>query len=193
MSSSPADKHACRALGQAARRRVPDGDRAHLAATAATRLLALPEIAGARTVLAYAACAEEIDPASAITALRERGTAIAYPRLAGPGRLTLHLVIDDTTLVTGAFEIREPPPGAPEISPTEIDAVIVPGVAFDTACERVGHGAGYYDRLLPTLDRAFTVGYAFDEQVLDAIPAEDHDFRLDALVTPTKTLRRTIA
>lgn len=193
MPASPPDKHTCRLLGAGARCRVPERDRAPLAVSAAERLLALPEIARARVVLAYGASAEELDPAPAVERLRSRGVSVVYPRVSEAGRLALHVVADDAALKPGAFGIREPAPDAPAIEPARIDAVIVPGVAFDTACGRVGHGGGYYDRLLATLEGAFTVGYAFDEQVLDTVPLEGHDIRLDALVTPAKTLRRTIA
>ncbi|MBE0417898.1 MAG: 5-formyltetrahydrofolate cyclo-ligase, partial [Coriobacteriia bacterium] len=88
------------------------------------------------------------------------------------------------------FGLLEPPEDSPVVPPEDIDIVIVPGVAFDVACWRVGHGGGYYDRLLGMMGRAVAVGLAFDGQVFAEVPHDDNDVRLDALVTPSRTLRR---
>lgn len=190
MTPPPAqDKASVRLRGRTARCSVPDDARTALSSAASERLLALPELASARTVLAYAASAEEIDPAPAIAALRERGAIIAYPRVSEPGRLTLHRLDNDTALECGAYGIGEPPQDAPTIEPDEIDVVIVPGVAFDRECCRIGHGGGYYDRLLCLLGGAAKIGLAFDGQVFDEVPTDVHDVTLDAVVTPTRTIR----
>lgn len=186
-------KNSARLLGRAARRALPAEDRLRHAEAAAERLLALPEIARARTVLAYAATPEEIDPAPAVEALRARGVVIALPRVTGPGRLGLHSVDPGTTLVPGPFGLLEPPGDSPTVAPGEIDVAIVPGVAFDGACRRIGHGGGFYDRLNAMMGGAVTVGLAFDEQVLGEVPCENHDVCVDVLVTPTRTLRREVS
>ena len=185
-------KDSARLLGRSARRAVPAEERQRHAEAAAERLLALPEIARARTVLAYAATPEEIDPAPAVEALRARGVSIALPRVTGPGRLVLHRVDRGTTLVPGPFGLLEPTEDSPTVPPGEIDVAIVPGVAFDSACRRVGHGGGFYDRLDSMMEGAVTVGLAFDEQVLGRVPCEDHDVCVDVLVTPSRTFRREI-
>lgn len=191
MSDHPVGgKHDARLRGRTARQGVPAEDRPLLAAAAAERLLALPEITAARTVLAYSATPEEIDPARAVAALRERGVIVALPRVTGPERLTLHRADDERALVEGPFGLLEPSEDSPAVAPEDIDVAIVPGVAFDGMCRRIGHGGGYYDRLLGMMGRALTVGLAFDGQVLAEVPCEEHDVRVDVLVTPTRTLRR---
>ncbi|MDY0087546.1 MAG: 5-formyltetrahydrofolate cyclo-ligase [Coriobacteriia bacterium] len=182
-------KEAARALGRSARQAVRATDRALYAAAAAQRLLALPEIVRARVVLAYAATPEEIDPAPVVDALRRRGVTVALPRVAGREELTVQRVDANMPLVRSKFGIIEPPADAPEISPANIDVAIVPGVAFDESCQRVGHGIGYYDRLLARMPHATAVGLAFDSQVLAEVPSEEHDVSLDVLVTPTRTIR----
>lgn len=186
-----ADKHSARAHGRAARRCVAEQDRPVHAAAAAALLLGLPELRDARVVLAYHAMPEEIDPAPALASLRERGCVIALPRVSGPGRLALHRVGVATPLVPGPFGLLEPHAGAPLIDPADVDAAIVPGVLYDTACRRVGHGGGYYDRLLPELTRAVTIGLAFDCQVVDEVATEGHDACVDVVVTPSTVLRGT--
>jgi len=156
----------------------------------AKNLGALPELAIARTVLAYGATPEEIDPAIAVVRLRSCGATVAYPRIESPGVLGLHVVDEETELVHGPYGLTEPVADAPGVEPDEIDAVIVPGVAFDERCWRLGYGGGYYDRLLPLLrPDCARIGVAYDEQVLATIPAEEHDVRLDAVVTPTRVIR----
>ena len=81
--------------------------------------------------------------------------------------------------VAATWGIREPQ--GPAVDPSIIDLVIVPGVAFTLDGGRLGHGKAYYDRFLP-LARAVTIGACFDEQLVDELPMEPHDVRLDRVV-----------
>jgi len=184
-----AAKQAAREYARAARCALePEICRA-AALALAENLLALPELAIATVVLAYGATPEEIDPAPAVERLRSCGATIVFPRIEAPGVLGLHMVDSSTELVAGPFGLTEPTADAPRVEPRDIDAVVVPGVAFDERCWRLGYGGGYYDRLLPLLrDDCARIGVAYDEQVLEAIPAQEHDVRLHVVVTPT--LRR---
>lgn len=196
MSTDPdkaleAAKHEARVRARAARCALDDTACRDAAIAAAERLAALPEVAAARLVLAYGATLEELDPAPAVALLRARGVAIAYPRVEAPGVLGLHSVGVADPLVRGMFGIMEPSADAPRVPAHAVDVVIVPGVAFDRGLWRLGYGGGYYDRLLPTLAPGCArIGYAYDEQVLEEIPVEEHDVRLDALVTPGGVVRR---
>ena len=85
----------------------------------------------------------------------------------------------------GAFGVREP---AVEdlnfVPPDQIDLVVAPGLAFDRRGGRIGYGKGYYDRLLSRLgSRVPRVALAFDFQVLDAVPQNENDIRVDAIIT----------
>lgn len=74
--------------------------------------------------------------------------------------------------------------GWEEVAPARIDAVIVPLVAFDGACNRLGYGGGNYDRFLAQLPPdAFVAGVAFEEQRIDAVPTEPHDQPLPRIFT----------
>jgi 5-formyltetrahydrofolate cyclo-ligase len=176
--------------GRAARSAYPREAREVAAQAVAARALELSAIADATMVLAYAATAEELDASPLVHALRARGARVAYPRVIGPGELALHWCRNEGDLAPGYCGILEPIADTPPASAPEFDVVLVPGTAFDKACGRLGMGGGYYDRLLPMLrSDALTVGLAFDEQVIDAVPAEAHDVPLGAVVTPTRTLR----
>lgn len=159
---------------------------------AAANLVSLPELTDARCVLGYAAFGSELDPALALAHLRAMGVRTAYPRVVDAERLALHIVEDHAELTPGTLGIPEPSPEAPTVAPDEIDAAIVPGVAFDAACARIGHGAGYYDRLLPLLRPGVPIiGYGFGVQMVEEpIPLGAHDVPMDVLVTPAVVLRR---
>ena len=89
-------------------------------------------------------------------------------------------------LVTDAFGVPSPPPGAPEALP---NLVITPLLAFDRRGGRLGQGGGHYDRTLAALRRqrpVFVLGVAFSAQEVDLVPTEAHDARLNAIVTETE-------
>jgi 5-formyltetrahydrofolate cyclo-ligase len=182
-------KRDLREAARTVRGAVDDGVRMSTARLVAQRALAVPGVADARAVLAYAATAEELDPAPLVAALRERGARIAYPRVCGPGSLALHWCDDEAALALGYCGVAEPSSDAPEAAAEDIDLVLVPGAAFDEACGRLGMGGGHYDRLLSRLTPgALAIGLAFDEQVVTEVPTEAHDVRLDAVITPTRTI-----
>ncbi len=96
---------------------------------------------------------------------------------------------DDEVMEIDDHGLRTPRDGRPLV-PRLIDLVIVPGLAFDTAGNRLGRGGGYYDRFLRRLRRsATTVGLAFDAQIVDAVPADDRDFGMDIIVTDRRVCR----
>jgi 5-formyltetrahydrofolate cyclo-ligase len=87
-------------------------------------------------------------------------------------------------LETGQYGIREPK--REEIRPVpreEIDAILVPVVAFDRRGHRVGYGGGYYDRFLPQIPQAVRVGAAFSCQMVARVPEDPHDLPVDRIVT----------
>lgn len=165
----------------------PEG-RAERAALVAARLLTLPSLLEARTVAAYSALGAEVDPSAAAAALRARGARVVYPR-ARPGERALAFAEAEAgALVKGPLGALEPPPGAPELDPAAIDAVLLPGVAFSLDGHRLGRGGGYYDATLAALPRALRVGLAFELQIVAALPAEPHDARVDAVATEARLL-----
>lgn len=97
-------------------------------------------------------------------------------------------------LDAGAFGILEPKPDCrnrPErrFSPEKIDLVLVPGLAFDRSGGRLGRGKGFYDRFFQKLSKkAVLVGLAFDEQLVERVPIEPHDRKMDFLLTPEGAL-----
>ena len=93
----------------------------------------------------------------------------------------------EADLVRGEFGILEPSPSCAPASLNRLDLVLVPGIAFDARGGRLGRGKGFYDRLL-TLVSGTTCGVAFDEQLVEAVPVEPHDVRLNCILTPTRLI-----
>lgn len=89
-------------------------------------------------------------------------------------------LLDD--LVSGAYGILEPNVDAPIIDPSLLDVVVVPGSVFDKNGYRTGYGGGYYDRFLENTD-AIRVGVCFDFQLVDDVFPEEHDKRMDFIIT----------
>jgi 5-formyltetrahydrofolate cyclo-ligase len=152
------------------------------------RVLSLPEIARARTVMAYWAFGSEVETAPLIEALHEAGVRVVLPR------------IEKTEVVAVTYEPGQPitatafgamePSDAEVVDPAGVDAVIVPGVAFDRTGRRLGYGGGFFDRFLPrTRSGTPAVAIAFAVQMVEGVPAGHGDRRVDAIVTEDEVIR----
>ena len=185
-------KAALRAQARALRSLLPERRRSEQSVLIAERVLGMPEIEAARAVLAYGSNDEEVDPQPIVDALRARGVRIAYPRMVSIDCLGIHWVTaEDDQLAERRNGIREPIADRCECaSPEEIDVILVPGIAFGRDGYRIGFGAGYFDRFLPSAPQAFKIGLAFDEQLFDEVPHDiEFDVPVDALVTPSAIIR----
>lgn len=166
-------------------RRQLDATVARLAGDAvAARLIELPELSRAHVVMLYGAAPDELNPQGCEQPLRDRGARVAYPRVEDD-RLVVVEVTATSALTTGFGGIREPL--GPPMDPASVDVVVVPGLAFDRTGRRLGHGKAYYDRLLPRM-RAIRIAVAFDEQLVDEVPAGDQDQTMDLVVTPSQLI-----
>lgn len=95
------------------------------------------------------------------------------------------LPYDNSRLHIGAFNIEEPT-GSDVTDINEIELIVVPAIAYDRNGNRVGRGKGYYDRLLAET-RAVKIGVGYDFQLIDDdIDAEDHDVRVDIVITESR-------
>jgi 5-formyltetrahydrofolate cyclo-ligase len=188
--ASAALKHELRARVRSARAGLSPEERERAAGSVAERAAVLPETREPGIVLGYHALAEELDPAPLLELLRGRGGRVAMPRVAADGVLSLHWVDDPSELTPGAMGIMEPPADAPGPVPRDVDLVIVPGVAFDERCCRLGYGGGYYDRLIAGLGPgAAALGLAYDVQLVDAVPTGPDDRPVHLVITPSGVYR----
>ncbi len=117
----------------------------------------------------------------------EAGHDIALPRLADrsePMVFARHTdPFGETDLQNGAFGLKQPVASAETLDP---DVVFVPLVAFTGNGDRLGQGGGHYDRWLARHPGAIAIGLAWDCQLVDQLPVEQHDQKLSAVVTPTR-------
>ncbi|MFN4132593.1 MAG: 5-formyltetrahydrofolate cyclo-ligase [Caldimicrobium sp.] len=97
-------------------------------------------------------------------------------------RLTFHLVSSLEELRSGFMGILEPPFENSQALPEELDVILVPGLAFDREKIRLGYGGGYYDRFLKET-KALKIGVAFSFQIVDYLPREPHDIKMDLILT----------
>ncbi|GGK34170.1 5-formyltetrahydrofolate cyclo-ligase [Salinarimonas ramus] len=188
LAPSTSDKPALRREGLARRDALAPEVREAAARGLVHTLLALPELAGIGTIAGYWPLRTELDVRPALVALAERGHRIALPVVTDPS-LVFRAWTPGTPLVRGAFGVEAPGPEAQMLHP---QALLVPLSRFDRACHRIGYGKGHYDRALAALERAgpvLAIGVAFSVQEAQSIPAEDHDRRLDLVVTEAEIIR----
>lgn len=181
-------KDEVRRLVLSRRGRLSPAERAARGAAAAERLFSLPSLAGARAALAFASFGSEIPTDPILERLFAAGARVYLPYVAGSGDLEMAQITTMDDLVPGYRGIREPGERIPAASGA-IDVAVVPGVAFDAAGRRLGYGGGFFDRFLATLPRRVPrVGVCFDLQVVDVVPAAEHDERADYVVTEERVI-----
>jgi 5-formyltetrahydrofolate cyclo-ligase len=183
-------KQAKRALRRAVlleRDALPASDRVARSEAIAERLLGLDEAARAATVLAFWSFGSEVHTQPLIERLVDRGRTVALPRIVD-GDVVPVAYTPGASLSATAFGAMEPADGR-ALDVRELDLVVVPGVAFDRSCNRVGYGGGFYDRLLGrTRERTTAVAIAFGLQVVDEVPIGPVDRRVDAVVTEQEVI-----
>lgn len=181
-------KRELRARMRSVRAVLPASAREERSRAAAERVRELAEYVAAQTIIGFSAIQKEVDPAELLASARESGKRIGLPRVVGD-LLELHEFRDLSELREGAFGVLEPAASAPVILPSEVDLVIVPGLAFDARGHRLGYGRGFYDRLLPQMPKAFRLGFAYDFQVVMELPDDAHDIPMHAVATDQRVLR----
>lgn len=192
MAATPLKKR-LRVEAVAAVLNIGEADRAEREARILDEIRGLASFRDAGTVLLYLkAFPEEIETGPLLAEALAAGKRVACPRvMSRADGLVLHEVRDLGDLRAGTLNIPEPAPDAPIVAPEDVDWVLAPGVAFDRACNRLGRGAGHYDRLLPRVRPGVEVwAAAFDVQVAEALPVEPHDVPLTGIVTESRRIRR---
>jgi 5-formyltetrahydrofolate cyclo-ligase len=166
---------------------------AHPAAEAAEKsrrieekLFALPVFRRTRLVAFFASIAGEVDTHPMIDRALRDGMRVALPRVdAAKNELRFFEIKDrQRDTASGTLGILEPKPSLAAVDPASLECVIVPGLAFDKTGARLGRGAGYYDKFLARLSpRTAKIGVGFAFQLVKSVPTEQHDERLDLVLT----------
>jgi len=184
-----AEKAELRGRLRAARQAISDAHREPLARAMAGRVLALGPVRIARTVLLFSSFGSEISTAPLAAGLADLGKRLLLPFLDGASIGAAEFDPGfEGGLVDSTYGPREPASRTP-VDPLDIDAAIVPGLAFDRQGYRLGYGGGYYDRYLRGLRaEALRIGVGFSVQVVDAVPHGPGDERVDVVVTDQETI-----
>ncbi|MEM8734627.1 MAG: 5-formyltetrahydrofolate cyclo-ligase [Planctomycetota bacterium] len=156
--------------------------------TIVNRFMDLPEYASAKTIMFYVDVRDEVRTRQALPTAIQSDKRIVIPYCVD-GELELFHLESMDELELGMYKILEPKDelrtvDAKRLQAEDLDLIMVPGVAFDRTGGRTGHGKGYYDKLLEHA-RADTplVALAFECQMFEEIPCEDHDIYMDKVVT----------
>lgn len=181
------DRRALRRSFRQRRRRLTASVRAAHAEAAARHFFVAGLQFSGRTFGAYVAADGELDPAPLLRRLRHPRRRLALPVVRRGGVMDFYQVRPGTRFVTNRFGIPEPAPGTPWVPPLSIDVLLMPLVAFDDRGNRLGMGAGFYDRFigrLPARLRPRLIGLAHEVQRSEApLPAAPWDVPLDGVLS----------
>lgn len=136
-------------------------------------------VSNARVVALFSPLGYEIDVWPLVESLAAT-VSVVLPRVEGD--VMNFYCYDKNSMAIGSYGINEPQDGLP-VAPYEIDAVVVPGLAFTVDGARMGRGKGYYDKYLSQSDfSALKIGVCYREQMVPEIPLESHDVMMDVLI-----------
>ena len=149
-----------------------------------TKLVKLQVWNNAKNILLYHSLPDELQTVTFLEQIK--GKNIFLPKVVGDSLIVLPYSKNE--LQKGAFSILEPL-GNLDIKPNYLDLIIIPGIAFDKDLNRLGRGKGYYDKLLKQ-SNAYKIGVCYDFQLIEKIPTEKHDVKMDMIITPTNIIRK---
>ncbi|MGH7898938.1 MAG: 5-formyltetrahydrofolate cyclo-ligase, partial [Candidatus Binatia bacterium] len=152
-----------------------------------------PEIVRATNLVLHRPLPTEVDIDPYLTEAVAAGRRVFVPRVDGE-RLALARITAETSWRRSKLGVLEPLSGEPlarELLERAETVIVVPGLAFSPAGERLGRGGGHYDRLLAEIRAAgkvSAIGVAFELQLVAAVASLEHDARVDRIVTETRVI-----
>lgn len=174
---------------EAHRRRNAQESKDELSKQICATFMTLPEYEAARTIMFYVDARSEVRTRNSLQDALNTHKKIVVPWCNPQQELELFHLEDMSELALGMYKILEPKPELrhlPQkiVQPEHLDLVMVPGVAFDRRGARMGHGFGYYDKLLSRVrGEAPRIALAFECQFFDEIPVQEHDMFMHKIVT----------
>ena len=178
------EKSQIRAEIRALKSTLTTNEKAQAANAVFTNLAKLQIWHNAKNNLQYYSLPDELQTVSFLEQIIDKN--IFLPKVDGNNLIVLPY--SKNSLQQGAFSIHEPL-GDICINPSDLDLIIVPGIAYDKEMNRLGRGKGYYDKLLIQCN-AYKIGVCYDFQLIDKIPNEKHDVKMDMIITPTIIIRK---
>ena len=171
------------------RRSVPVQEVSTWSARLAERLWAMPEVADAEHIMAYLAMPKEANLDAFIIQAIERGKRVYVPVCVTRTEMVGVRITDLEMVTRGTLGIRIPNEPYDIVEPTQLDCILIPGLAFDRRGGRMGMGAGYYDRYLQQIAVEKRIGIAWDNQLSEEVlPMAPHDEWMHKIVTPSESI-----
>ena len=181
-------KKTLRADARQRRASIAPDELAQLSACICTHVLGI--IDGNNPVMLYVSKAGEVETGTLIASLIERHGHVVVPIIERrTTSLRLSYLRDPSVLVESTFCVPEPIAHELPAQADDIKAVIIPLLAFDRTGNRLGYGAGYYDRFLSAHPAIPRIGLAFSCQEFAAIPGDEHDMKMDLIITENGVIR----
>ena len=153
---------------------------------------AQPFYRDAQVLYAYLTFNQELRTDGLIRRAWADGKRVAVPRVLGKGVMEFYYIDSFDGFIISSFGVPEPPEDPEKLADEKDVLLLMPGLAFDRAHNRVGYGGGFYDRYLERKQaegaRFFKPALAYDFQIVDSIPANDFDIRVDAVLTADEIL-----
>jgi len=183
-------KEELRKEGMKIRKDLPETELLEKSKQIKKRLYKMKEFQQATTILFYVSYDNEVYTQDMIKENLSNGKNVVVPITdAEKHCLILSKLNNWEDLECSTYSILEPKKNCiREVSLDKIDLILVPGVVFDESGNRIGHGMGYYDKLLKNSKKALHIGLAFEMQIVDNIPAEEHDVKVDKIVTENRII-----
>ena len=169
----------------------------------ALNVLTMPEVRDCKTILAYFSVGKEPATLALISKLLDEGKRVCLPLCTdldeeghrvdtedAEDAMQARVIKSFEDLVPGAYGIPEPSADTEMMPPEYVDLIILPCISCDRNCNRIGHGAGYYDKYLSKVrSDCFKVAMCYEAVLADEIPTEPHDRPVDAVVTEKQIYR----
>ena len=149
----------------------------------------IPTLTAAENVFLYMSYNREVDTYMLLSQCFMDGKKVYAPKVLSKTQMEFYCLSDENDLVSGYMGIMEPS-DACEKADTRDGLFIMPGLAFDYDFHRIGYGGGFYDRYLSIDNTFIKAALAFDFQLLESIPYEEHDLKPDYIITQTQFIRR---
>ena len=184
------DKASLRQAFLERRRSVPVQEVPTWSAQLSNRLWAMPGVADAEHIMAYLAMPKEANLDAFIRKALGQGKHVYVPVCVTKTEMVGVRITELDTLTRGTLGIRIPKEPYDIVEPTQLDCILVPGLAFDRRGGRMGMGAGYYDRYLQQIPIEKRIGIAWGNQLSEeALPMAPHDEWMHTIVTPSENIR----
>lgn len=152
-----------------------------LSVSVMNRLLGMPEVINAKTILLYYSLPDEVNTHQTVELLARQGKTVLLPKVIDGENMEIRIYESSEDLTEGSYGIMEPN-GKLFTDYDKIDTAVIPGMSFDADNNRLGRGKGYYDRFLKNIPQAYKIGVCFDFQKEQNIPHDEYDIKMDTVI-----------